>query len=608
MILVGLGLTFHDSSVAIYDNGKVIYWKAERESGQKHDHASVQAQLKKASSIVSGKIDEIAITGWSGADPKFLEKGNVSWINHHYAHVLSNTKKFDSNLVVDGAYTSPYNPQHQSNKGMGTPHLDEELVQFNVEKQKIIDVHGCYVINDEIEHIDKLSQPHFMYRIGKAMGFEPKEWDNPNKVPIKYDGNNQADNFNLKKNEQETGLYATNFDLEEFATLDVWEEYYNYIVNVTKRQFGIDLRNDKNFKNPVGFRNLIRKNLVAALDIPGKMMGLSGYHKLNDADEHYLDIWMKHWEKDERNTDGFMMVGNSEFIGNHKHFLSQLFEKHHDKIKLAKDPVRKGIPINGRVHELGARMLEWYARHMPVKEFSYSGGVAQNVVWNRRLLDIGMKPWIEPWAYDGGQSIGALHYLLDKHDIERPKTEDYKQFDQAPPDRPNEYTLNRVADLIAEGKTVGWYQGNGEVGPRALGYRSILANPTLDNGKEIINKVKKREWFRPFGASVKEDQASRFFDIPKSRYMLYNANVLYSGIPAVTHVDGTCRHQTVPESHTDYYRLLDKVEERIGVPIVLNTSLNRQGEPIAGSIRQAKQLYHESELDALCVGSVLVTK
>ena len=90
--------------------------------------------------------------------------------------------------------------------------------------------------------------------------------------------------------------------------------------------------------------------------------------------------------------------------------------------------------------------------------------------------------------------------------------------------------------------------------------------------------------------------------------MLYNANVLYSGIPAVTHVDGTCRHQTVPESHTDYYRLLDKVEERIGVPIVLNTSLNRQGEPIAGSIRQAKQLYHESELDALCVGSVLVTK
>ena len=137
MILVGLGLTFHDSSVAIYDNGKVIYWKAERESGQKHDHASVQAQLKKASSIVSGKIDEIAITGWSGADPKFLEKDNVSWINHHYAHVLSNTKKFDSNLVVDGAYTSPYNPQHQSNKGMGTPHLDEELVQFNVEKQKI---------------------------------------------------------------------------------------------------------------------------------------------------------------------------------------------------------------------------------------------------------------------------------------------------------------------------------------------------------------------------------------------------------------------------------------------------------------------------------------
>jgi len=232
----------------------------------------------------------------------------------------------------------------------------------------------------------------------------------------------------------------------------------------------------------------------------------------------------------------------------------------------------------------------------PQGEFSYSGGVAQNVVINRAMIDAGLRPDIYPWAYDGGCSIGALNYLLDAYDI--PRYDGWVQDDQAPDTEPSTKTIKRVAELIADNKIVGWYQGNGEVGPRALGQRSILFNPTHENGKNIVNRVKQREWWRPFGASVKEDQSKRFFDLPVSRHMLINSNVKYSGIPAVTHVDGTCRHQTVPESNKIYYELLDEVEKLIDVPVVLNTSLNMRGKPICSTMDQAKQI----PVDILCIG------
>ena len=160
--------------------------------------------------------------------------------------------------------------------------------------------------------------------------------------------------------------------------------------------------------------------------------------------------------------------------------------------------------------------------------FNYTGGVAQNVVFNRAMLDIGVVPNIDPWAYDGGCSIGALNYLLDKHNIER--YAGWVQDDESPVDEPGVYTLVQISQLLAEGKVVGWYQGNGEVGPRALGNRSILYDPSRKDAKDKVNKIKQREWWRPFGASVLESKASQFFDLPESRHMLFNSNVLYSGI------------------------------------------------------------------------------
>jgi hypothetical protein len=150
------------------------------------------------------------------------------------------------------------------------------------------------------------------------------------------------------------------------------------------------------------------------------------------------------------------------------------------------------------------------------EQIIYSGGCALNVTWNRKLLDEGYNLSIEPPVYDGGISIGCLRFGHEYLNIPQPIINNfpYVQDDFCPSTNPSQQTIDKVSDLLAQGKIVGWYQGNGELGPRALGNRSILMDPTIKNGKEIINsKVKHREWWRPFGASVKEDKSLDYFDI-----------------------------------------------------------------------------------------------
>lgn len=245
------------------------------------------------------------------------------------------------------------------------------------------------------------------------------------------------------------------------------------------------------------------------------------------------------------------------------------------------------------------------------KPIIYAGGCALNVDWNRRLLDMGYDLRIEPHVYDGGLSIGCMRYGLHKLGIEQatPVGFPYIQDDEAP-DTPTMYTITEVAKLLAAGKIVGWYQGHGEVGPRALGNRSILMNPMVANGKDILNsKVKHREWFRPFGASVKADKASQYFDLAYNPYMLFTSKVLDERLKSITHVDGTCRHQTVTSDRNSlFYTLIDRFETLTGVPVLLNTSLNLGGKPIAGTIAEAIELYNNTEMDALCVGNKIYMK
>lgn len=241
--------------------------------------------------------------------------------------------------------------------------------------------------------------------------------------------------------------------------------------------------------------------------------------------------------------------------------------------------------------------FEYFKVFDPTKKISCSGGVMLNTVINtelRKKYEIDILPHV----YDGGLSIGALRYAVG-HNFDMGKFP-YCQDDYAPEDVSDE-TIERAAEALAQGKIIGWYQGHGEIGPRALGNRSILMSPMIKNGKDILNsRVKKREWWRPFGASVLKEKAGEYFDIECSPYMLYNSKVKQSGLDPITHVDGTCRHQTVTyESNPAYYKLISAFEKRTGCPILLNTSLNIGGKPIAGTPEDA----NVSGLDSLYIGN-----
>ena len=172
--------------------------------------------------------------------------------------------------------------------------------------------------------------------------------------------------------------------------------------------------------------------------------------------------------------------------------------------------------------------------------------------------------------------------------------------------------LQTTAKLISEGNVVGWYQGKMEWGPRALGNRSILADPRNPKMKDILNqKIKHRESFRPFAPSILEEYYSEYFDIDiPSPYMLMVAPVKKpEEIPAVTHVDGTGRVQTVSKnSNPQYHKLISKFYELTGVPVIINTSMNVRGEPIVCSIEDAFRCFMGTDLDILVCENFILYK
>jgi len=179
--------------------------------------------------------------------------------------------------------------------------------------------------------------------------------------------------------------------------------------------------------------------------------------------------------------------------------------------------------------------------------------------------------------------------------------------------------LDYVVERLAEGKVVGWSQGRFEWGPRALGNRSILADPGNHEMKDIVNaKIKFREPYRPFAPSVLAEHAEEYFDLPQleghhpARYMLYVVPVKEehrSTLPAITHVDGTARPQTVfQDQNSRYYRLIQRFRQATGTPVLLNTSFNLRGEPIVNTAADAFQTFSNSEMDSLVLENFLLDK
>src|SRR6266403_162376 len=274
-----------------------------------------------------------------------------------------------------------------------------------------------------------------------------------------------------------------------------------------------------------------------------------------------------------------------------------------------------------------------------LKRLCIAGGVGLNSVANGRILRETPfeELYVQPAAGDGGGAVGAAlyayHCLLGK-----PRSfvmehaywgRAYDETDTrsaiARSGLPAEYIgdeekiVERAVDALADGRVIGWFNGRFEWGPRALGNRSILADPGRADMKDIVNtKIKFREPYRPFAPSVLVAEAERFFDLPDAkrhypaRFMLYVAPVKDGArdqLPAITHVDGSARLQTVDrELNPRYYRLIEAFGQLTGTPVVLNTSFNLKGEPIVSSPADAISTFSRSGMDLLVLNDWIVRK
>ena len=260
-----------------------------------------------------------------------------------------------------------------------------------------------------------------------------------------------------------------------------------------------------------------------------------------------------------------------------------------------------------------------------------AGGVALNCVMNARLRDRGpfQDIWVQPAAGDAGTALGAAlwvdarerglqgrTYQMD-HAFLGPayaddEIEEFLRWSKLPYRRLTDVAA-QAADLLVQDKVIGWFQGRMEFGPRALGARSILASPIHPEMQARLNEIKDREDFRPVAPVVLEEEAGKWFaGACVSPFMLFVFDVLpdkADRIPAVRHVDGTARIQTINRAqHPRYYDLLRAFQARTGVPVLVNTSFNTRGEPIVCSPRDAVECFWTSPLDALVIGSFLLEK
>lgn len=167
-------------------------------------------------------------------------------------------------------------------------------------------------------------------------------------------------------------------------------------------------------------------------------------------------------------------------------------------------------------------------------------------------------------------------------------------------------SYDNVVNLLLDENTVGFFQGRGEGGPRALGNRSILFDPRNPKAKDIVNVIKKREWYRPFAGTILAEHAEEWFDmagLKETPFMLYAMPVKLgkkSDIPGIIHVDGTCRIQTVTEKQNyHYYNLIQSFYKRTGIPIIFNTSLNLAGQVLAHTEGDAINILYSSKMEYL---------
>lgn len=358
----------------------------------------------------------------------------------------------------------------------------------------------------------------------------------------------------------------------------------------------------------------------------GKIMGLSSYGD-----------WKVYWKQFSEIVsfaeDDIFKINNEilRFRTNDFSGLENLFriQKRNKDDEILREHENIAATLQKISEKIILRIINWAHKQYPCKNLCLSGGVILNCVANEYVfLKLPIEDVFVPSATnDGGTSMGAVYYVwnqklkhkrgfifdnpyigpkFDSQSILFALKESQLKFKKMT------NIEKHTAELIANGNIVAWFQDRMEFGPRALGNRSILADPRKKEMIKIINtKVKHREYFRPFAPSVLEEKAKNWFYLKKpllpDRFMLFAVSPIYpEKIPAVTHIDETCRIQTVSkETNPKYHKLIQEFEKITGIPIVLNTSFNIQ-EPIVCTPKDAIDTFKKSKMDYLIIGDYLI--
>lgn len=347
----------------------------------------------------------------------------------------------------------------------------------------------------------------------------------------------------------------------------------------------------------------------------GKTMGLAPYGKPNDKIPAFF-----HGEWGNRdlviptypnaaaiNVNRFDIFKND--VKNHKKGEYTSVQK--DLAWAVQDATEKRmIELIRRAHELTGE-----------KNIVICGGYGLNCVANYKYWQAfpDLNIYCEPISHDGGTSIGGAKYVHHKvTETATPRKQEsvyygpqysvseYEQTLQSLGVTPESTTDEQVAQLIADGNIVCMFQGRSEGGPRALGNRSILFDPRVKNGKDIVNEVKHREWFRPFAGSMLAEHVNEWFDLAgrqETPHMMYAVKCqpgVEDKVPSIIHVDGTCRIQTVTkEQNKFYYELIEQFYKKTGVPILFNTSFNLGGDPLVETLEDAIDTLRRSDMQYL---------
>lgn len=356
----------------------------------------------------------------------------------------------------------------------------------------------------------------------------------------------------------------------------------------------------------------------------GKTMGLAPYGK---EDPNIPDLLIGEDGRGDKNIF-IPQYPAGAYIDTERYEYLKLIEDprewHRNPAKLTDAAKNLAWKVQQQTQEYVASLIETAVDITGEKNIVISGGYGLNCVANyyykERFPDLNI--FIDPIAHDGGTSIGLAKFFTQLHareaELEYDKdplktlylgpeyqyTEEdlefYKDIEVS------DTSAEEVAKLISERNIVCLYQGKSEGGPRALGNRSILYDPTDEKGKDFVNKIKGREWFRPFAGTILKEHFEEWFNtrgLEETPFMMYAIEVSdkkMGEIPSITHVDGTCRIQTVDEDQNKhYYDLINEFYKISGVPILFNTSFNLAGQPLVETLNDAIETLRQSNLEYL---------